>query len=91
VHARAARYAAQSQTVYIGFADHSEVGLLVGNYPELAGLSATQLDKLVVGFAGSALCLPEQDLHISIAGLMSAASPAHMDMAAAEVGVRSAR
>ncbi len=47
-------------------------GRTIGMAAEVA--SRTQLDGLVLGFAGSAICLAEQDLHVSIAGLVSAAT-----------------
>lgn len=76
-----------SQSLRIGFSDLSAVILPVKNHPELAQLSRTQLDGLVLGFAGSAICLAEQDLHISIAGLVSASVPL-MAMAATVVATR---
>ena len=84
LHASAVQYVADSQSLRIGFSDLSAVVLPVKNYPELAQLSHAQLDRLVLGFAGSALCLEEQDLHVSIAGLVSASGPL-MEMAATVV------
>ena len=72
LHASAVQYMADSQSLQIGLSDLSAVILPVKNHPELAQLSRTQLDGLVLGFAGSAICLEEQDLHVSIAGLVSA-------------------
>jgi hypothetical protein len=69
------RYAADSQTLTIGFADQTAVVLPIKNYPELAHLSRADLGRLALGFAGSALCLDGQDLHVSIAGLVSASAP----------------
>ncbi len=87
LHASAVQYMADSQSLRIGFSDLSAVILPVKNHPEPAQLSRTQLDGLVLGFAGSAICLAEQDLHISIAGLVSASVPL-MAMAATVVASR---
>lgn len=87
LHASVVQYVADSQSLRIGFSDLSAIILPVKNYPELAQLSGTQLDRLVLGFAGSALCLEEQDLHVSIAGLVSASIPL-MEMAATVVASR---
>lgn len=87
LHASAVQYVADSQALTIGFADQSAVVLPIKNYPELAKLSHTQLGRLSLGYAGSALCLDEQDLHVSIAGLVSASVPL-MEMAATVVAAR---
>ena len=76
-----------SKSLLIGFADNSAVVLPVKNYPELAKLKRVQLENLALGFAGSALCLEEKDLHVSIAGLVSASAPL-MAMAATIVATR---
>ena len=55
--------------------------------PRIAELSGTELGNLALGFAGSALCLEEQDLHVSIAGLVSASAPL-MEMAAIVIASR---
>jgi Protein of unknown function (DUF2442) len=59
----------------IGFSDDSAVLLPIRNYPELATLSKSELSRLSLGFGGSALCFHENDLHISIAGLVAASEP----------------
>ena len=87
LHASAVRYVADSRSLRIDFADQSAVVLPVKNYPELAKLSRAELGRLALGFAGSALCLEEQDLHVSIAGLVSASAPL-MEMAATVVASR---
>jgi hypothetical protein len=87
LHASAVQYMADSQSLRIGFSDLSAVILPAKNHPELSQLNRTQLDGLVLGFAGSAICLAEQDLHISIAGLVSASVPL-MAMAATVVASR---
>ena len=48
------------------------------------------MQALTLGFGGSALCLKARDLHVSIAGLISASQPL-MDMAASLVAVRNGR
>lgn len=80
VRASAAQYLPALKSLLIGFADRTAVVVPVKNYPELAALSLTELKHLSVGFGGSALCLQARDLHVSIAGLISA-SPHLMDMA----------
>lgn len=87
LHASAVRYLPDSKSLLIGFADQSAVVLPVKDYPELAKLSRTELDNLALGFAGSALCLEEQDLHICLAGLVSASTPL-MEMAATVIASR---
>jgi Protein of unknown function (DUF2442) len=87
LQARTVRYLPDSRSLLIGFADDSAVVLPVKNYPELAKLKRAQLDNLELGFAGSALCLEEKDLHVSIAGLVSASAPL-MAMAATMVATR---
>jgi hypothetical protein len=87
LHASTMQYMADSQALMIRFADQSAVVLPIKNYPELAKLSHTQLDRLSLGYAGSALCLDEEDLHVSIAGLVSASAPL-MEMAASVVASR---
>ncbi len=75
VHATALRYLAESRALLVSFADASAVALPVRNYPELAVLSVAQLKRMVLGMGGSALCLDEEDLHVSIAGLVAASAP----------------
>jgi hypothetical protein len=87
VHATGVRYVPTLHSLLVSFADQSAVALPVKNYPELAALSAKQLKQMVVGFGGSALCLDERDLHVSIAGLVSA-SQSLMQMAVRMVAAR---
>jgi hypothetical protein len=87
LHASALQYVADSQALTISFADQSALVLPIKNYPELASLSHADLGRLSLGYAGSALCLEDRDLHISIAGLV-AASAALMGMAATVVAAR---
>lgn len=74
----------------IGFADQTALLLPVGNYPELRNLSAQELAQMELGFGGSALCLESRDLHISVAGMISA-SESLMAMAASVVASRNGR
>ena len=87
LHATIVQYLSSSNSLMIGFADQSAVTLPVKNYPELANLSVTELNHLAVGFGGSALCLEERDLHVSITGLVSA-SKSLMEMAATVIAAR---
>jgi len=87
LHATVVQYLSSSKSLMIGFADQSAVTLPVKNYPELANLSVIELNHLAVGFGGSALCLEELDLHVSIAGLVSA-SESLMEMAATVIAAR---
>lgn len=87
LHATAVQYLRALKSLLIGFADQSAVALPVKNYPELAELSATELERLALGYGGSALCLDERDLHVSIAGLVSASKPL-MEMAATVIAAR---
>jgi hypothetical protein len=87
LHAASVQYLPALQSVVIGFADRSAVALPVENYPELAELSRAELDRLVIGFGGNVLCLDERDLHVSIAGLVSASQPL-MEMVATVFAAR---
>lgn len=87
VHATAVKYLPVLKSLLISFADHSAVALPVRNYPELTALSAADLGKLTLGLGGSALCLDARNLHVSIAGMVSASQPL-MDMAATLVAAR---
>jgi hypothetical protein len=87
LHATAVQYLPAFKSLLIGFADQSAVVLPVKNYPELAELSTIELEHLAVGFGGAALCLDERDLHVSIAGLVSASQPL-MEMAATVIAAR---
>jgi len=87
LHATAVQYLPKLESLLIGFVDFSAVALPVKNYPELAQLSRAELDHMALGFGGSALCLDERDLHVSIAGLVSASKPL-MEMAATVIAAR---
>lgn len=87
LHATTLAYLPDQQLLLIGFADRCAIALPTRNYPELALLSSDELDCLELGFAGSALCLHARDLHISIAGLVSASAPL-MEMAASVIAAR---
>ena len=90
VRATAVQYLPQLGSLLFSFLDHSAVALPVSNYPELAALDESDLQALTLGFGGSALCLKARDLHVSIAGLVSASQPL-MDMATSLVAVRNGR
>jgi hypothetical protein len=75
LQARGVDYIVASRALAIRFADQSAVLLPIKNYPELAQLSSDALASIKVGLAGSALVLKEQDLHVSIAGLVAASKP----------------
>lgn len=87
LHATSVQYVSSLESLLIGFADQSAMALPVKNYPELAALSTVELGRCVIGFGGSALCLDERDLHVSIAGLVSASQPL-MYMAATVIASR---
>ena len=87
LHATAVQYLPKLESLLIGFVDFSAVALPVKNYPELAQLSRAELDHLALGFGGSALCLDERDLHVSIAGLVLVSKPL-MEMAATVIATR---
>lgn len=90
VHATGVRYVAVLKCLLISFVDHSAVALPTQNYPELATLTEAELNALELGFAGSALCLDARDLHVSIAGLVSASQPL-MALAASLMASRNGR
>lgn len=90
IRAAAVQYAPELASLLLSFADRTAIALPVGNYPELAALSEAELQALCLGFGGSALCLEARDLHVSIAGLVSASEPL-MDMAASLVAARNGR
>jgi hypothetical protein len=87
MHAVDLAYLPESEALRIGFADHSAVILPLGIYPELAALSLEERVLLTLGYAGSAVCLEERELHISISGLVSASA----DLMAMASGVVAAR
>ena len=90
VHAAAVQYSPELASLLLSFADRTAIALPVGNYPELAALSEAELQSLRLDFGGSALCLEARDLHVSIAGLVSASEPL-MEMAASLVAARNGR
>lgn len=75
IHAQSLRYLPDTRSLVIEFADHTAIVLPVENYPELAALTGDELSRLGLCFAGSALCLDDRDLHVSIAGLMAMSQP----------------
>lgn len=74
----------------VGFIDGSGVLLPVQHYPEFDEFGVEDFADLKVGFSGTALCHEGKDLHVSIAGLISASKPL-MDMAASVIASRNGR
>lgn len=87
VHATGLHYLVHYKALMVMFADKTAVALPVKKYPEFANLSPAQLKRLSLGMGGSALCLEENDLHVSIAGLVAASSPL-MEMAVTVAATR---
>lgn len=86
-HATAVQYLPQLGALLFSFLDNSAVALPINNYPELTDLDEAELKALSLDFGGSALCLPGRDLHVSIAGMVSASQPL-MSMARSLVATR---
>jgi hypothetical protein len=87
LHAKGVRYLPEFEALAVSFADKAAVLLPVKKYAELARLSLAELGRIEVGFGGSALCLGERDLHVSIAGLVSASKPL-MELASTVIAAR---
>ena len=87
LQARTVAYLEGAKSLMIGFSDDSAVLLPIKNYPELIMLQKADLSRLSLGFTGTALCLEERDLHISIAGLIAASEPL-MSMASVMIASR---
>jgi hypothetical protein len=83
-------YISGSKSLLIIFSDQSGFVLPIEQFPELAVLNSAERKRLTLGFGGSALCLEEKDLHISIAGLVAASQPL-MKMAASIIAARNGR
>lgn len=76
LHASALKIATHpNPALIISFADETSVSLPVSMFPEFSELKSAQLKRLELGFAGSAITLDEEDLHVSIAGLIKASEP----------------
>lgn len=90
VRATAVQYLPQLGSLLFSFLDHTALSLPVKNYPELAALDESDLQSLSLGFGGSALCLRTRDMHVSIAGLVTASQPL-MDMATSLVAARNGK
>lgn len=91
VRASSLRYLPPIRSLLVVFADKSAVALPVDNYPELSALTVAQLKRVSLGIGGSALCLDEADMHVSIAGLVAASAPLRrmaMTIAASRNGSR---
>lgn len=87
LQAKGVRYLPEFEALAVSFADQAAVLLPVKKYTELAQLSLAELERIEIGFGGSALCLAERDLHVSIAGLVSASKPL-MELAATVIAAR---
>jgi len=87
LHAKGVRYLPEFEALAVSFADKAAVLLPVKKYTELARLSLAELGRIEIGFGGSALCLNERDLHVSIAGLVSASKPL-MELASTVIAAR---
>ncbi|AKV04975.1 MULTISPECIES: DUF2442 domain-containing protein [Pseudomonas] len=74
----------------VSFIDGSGVLLPVEHYPEFDSFEVEDFADLKVGFSGTALCHEGKDLHVSIAGMISASKPL-MDMAASVIASRNGR
>lgn len=75
IHALSLHYLPDTRALMITFGDQTAIVLPVENYAELTALTERELQQLSLCFAGSALCLNDRDLHVSIAGLMAASQP----------------
>lgn len=80
----------QDACLTVSFEDGTGVLLPVKLFPELDGFAAEDFASLAVGFSGTALCHEVKDLHISIAGMISASKPL-MNMAASVISSRNGR
>jgi hypothetical protein len=74
----------------VSFEDGSGVLLPVVNYPEFDHFDVEDFAGLTVGCAGTALCHEGKDLHVSLAGMISASKPL-MAMAASVIASRNGR
>lgn len=80
----------QDTRLTVSFEDGTGVVLPVKLFPEFDAFEAEDFVGLTVGFSGTALCHEEKDLHVSIAGLISASKPL-MNMAASVISSRNGR
>ncbi|NGZ86260.1 DUF2442 domain-containing protein [Duganella aceris] len=87
VLAIAVQYLPALELLLITLEDQSAVALPVQRYPELNSLSHAERMRLRLGLGGIAICLDENDLHISIVGLV-AASESLMRLAVAVAASR---
>lgn len=87
LQATTVRYLDDLKSLLIGFADATAVVLPVRNYPELEQLPASDLEQFQIILGGCALGLASRDLHLSIAGMVSASQPL-MEMATTLVAAR---
>lgn len=88
LHATAVTFLAPCLAV--SFEDGCGVLLPVANYPEFDDFEVEDFAGLNVGFSGTALCHEGKDLHVSIAGMISA-SKSLVTMAASVVASHNGR
>lgn len=58
------------KSIILFFEGNNQLSLPLEDLPEFKGLSDSQLKHLEIGMFGSAICLEEKDLHVSIMGLL---------------------
>jgi Protein of unknown function (DUF2442) len=87
LQAKQVRYLPEFKSLAVGFADKVAILLPIKKYTEFTHLTLEQLSRIEIGFGGSALCLNECNLHVSIAGLVSASKPL-MQLASTVVATR---
>lgn len=75
VHAASIRYMERERAFNLVFKDMTSINLPVGIYSEFSNLSESELRKVRLGVGGSAVVLDDQDMHVSIAGLIRASEP----------------
>lgn len=90
LQATAVEYLEKQEVIFISFADNAGIALPIASFPELAALNSVELASIEVGFGGTALCLDSSDLHVSIAGLISA-SQSLMGLASTATAARNGR
>lgn len=90
IQATTLRFLGELNALAIGFSDQTALLLPVASYPELRELSVEELEQIELGFGGKAVCLEHRDLHISIAGMISA-SESLMAVASSLIAARNGR
>lgn len=75
VHVASIQYLEREHSFNLVFKDMTSISLPVDIYSEFSNLSVGELRKVRLGVGGSALVLDDQDMHVSIAGLIQASEP----------------